>query len=87
MLTVDGSLLPKQAFDRPMEGAVEAGPEADRAGDASAPVPAEGGAPSLATLPPELTLPILQQLNPSSLGQLACTSRLFCEATSDPEVR
>ena len=81
------SALAKQVFDRPMEGAVDEGPLAGRTGAASTPVPLpEGEAPSLATLPSELVLPILQQLDLSSVGQLTCASRLFCEAASDPEV-
>ena len=75
------------------DGGAEAGPSvaAARGRGVVAAAPAEGGCgpapPSLATLPPELVLPILKQLDMSSVGQLACTSRALREATSDPEVR
>ena len=69
------------------EGSADAGgatkEDSDEGGD--------GDPPSmlhlLLKLPQALTTTILKRLDVSSAGKLACTSRAFCEATADPEVR
>ena len=72
-------------------GAGEAAAGGAAAADAGGEADGDSEPPSvlhlLLKLPQALTTAILKHLDVSSVGKLACVSREFCEATSDPEVR